>query len=280
MYLARTMAELTPAARVLARDGLVMLPDIYTVNDLAELNAAMNTLFASRQDQKRSYVRPDDMMALGILDLVLSPAMLDVLFTIMPDPVLYHLHAYEIEAGCSQPHIFANQPGGWHRDMDSAYFRDDPTHVSVFVYLSDVGPDDGVFEFASQEPEAALMRGAPAMSLTGSAGLAFAWHRSFYHRAAPNRGPRRRRLLKISIQRNEFPSVLMEKDYVRRMLAEVPAGNPKLDVLLGRLQGLAAPHQAASRMIAPVRVQPMATVDVTQAAPGSVDGSGAGLPYD
>lgn len=241
MYAARQSADLTKMAGVIADSGIVVTNDIYSVSELAEINAAMEPIFKSKQQEKRAYVMPDEMLTAGILDKVLSKKMLNTILSIMPDPVLYHFHAYEIAGNSKQSHIFADTLGGWHRDPDSEFHPGDPTHISIFVYLSNVGERDGAFEFSPQRPDAVLRSRSAAVSMYGTSGLSFAWHRSFYHRAAPNQGSMRRRLLKLSIQRNEFPSAHLKNDAFRRIAADVPSGDQVMDLLLGRYQKQTAP---------------------------------------
>jgi len=262
MYKSRGEAELTSAAKAIAEHGIALVDDVYSVNELAAINAAMTPLFRGRSGEARSYVRPDDMLEAGILHRILSPAMRDVLLSIVPDPVLYHFHAYEIAGNSSRSHIFADQLGGWHRDPDSEYFARDPTHVSVFVYLSDVGDEDGAFEFSSQQPSVPLRSSSPAVTMTGPVGMSFIWHRGFYHRASPNRGPRRRRLLKISIQPNSFRSAHLSNDFFRKVTEQVPRGDVMLDLLLGRYQGREAPRLRPSRPVRPERPEASRTINV------------------
>lgn len=262
MYHAREISNLTATSRVLVDDGIVIVPEVYSLSDIAEINAAMNPVFKSKEGEKRAYIRPDEMLKIGIFDKILSPAMIDLLLSIMPDPVLYHLHAYEIAGNSNQSHIFADQLGGWHRDPDSSYFENDPTHISVFVYLTHVGEGDGAFELSPQKPNRELRPDSPAVIMTGPPGLSFAWHRSFYHRASPNRGVRRRRLIKISVQRNEFPSVHLKSDFFRSAIEQTPTGDPAMDILLGRFQGKKAPQLAPSTTIRPERVEAAKSIDL------------------
>ncbi|MGB0411022.1 MAG: phytanoyl-CoA dioxygenase family protein [Pikeienuella sp.] len=221
--------------------GIALLPNIYTSNEIAALNRVIDPVFAAQREQKRAYVRAKDMCKLDIARDVLTPRMRDVLFSILPDPVLYHLHFYEIEAEQTASHIFSESDDGWHRDADSTYRDTDPTHLSIFVYFSDVGPMDGPFEFAQGTAEGELDETTLASSMQGPAGMSFIWNRRFYHRAAANRGKRRRRLLKVSVQRNEFESTHIKKPFFADLIRSVPAGDPKWDVLLGRYQKRAAP---------------------------------------
>ena len=222
----------------LLTDGICALPELYTEDEIAAINEAMNPLMGGRINEKRAYVHPDEMLELGVFDLAFNERMKSLLFSIVPDPVLYHCHVYEIAANDSRSHIFADSLMGWHRDPDSEYVAGDPTHVSIFVYLTNVGMDDGAFEFIPAVPPTKwLQNGTPYIAVRGQAGYSFAWHRRYYHRASPNRGPVRRRLLKLSIQRNAFPSVHLLNPHFQKVLKSVPSGDAQMDLLLGRYQG-------------------------------------------
>jgi ectoine hydroxylase-related dioxygenase (phytanoyl-CoA dioxygenase family) len=262
-YAPRDNSEFGPLPRALAQDGIARVPDIYAVAELAEINAALNPAFKEKSGEARSYVLPDDMVKLGILEKILSPSMQDVLFSVMPDPVIYHLLASEIAGGNSRSHIFAEKPGGWHRDPDAAYIPGDPTHVSLFVYLSRVGPNDGALELAPQDPTTTLRPESAVISMAGGAGLSFLWHRSFYYREAPNSGPRRRRVIKISIQRNEFPSANLKQPAYASAFKTLPAGDARLDVLLGRFQGGPGPSLSPVTQVIPQLLAPISSVGLT-----------------
>jgi hypothetical protein len=227
--------------RVLATSGTGYLEDIYSHDELQSINTAIDPLLAGRSNQARSYVHIDEMQELGLLDTVLSPRMRSVLFTPLCDPVLYHCHIYEIAGNSTRSHVFGETLSGWHRDPDCEYHKNYATHISVFVYLTDVGDDDGTFQFLPQGPDKWLWKGTPRIAVTGKAGFSFAWNRAYFHRAAPNRGPRRRRLLKISVQPNRCLSIHLANKHFQRVNSAVPPGDPQWDTLLGRYQGAVAP---------------------------------------
>jgi hypothetical protein len=238
--------------------GIVAFECPYAAADLAALNDGFDALFQARADKNRAYVMSDEMADLGLFETVFSEKMLSILFSIMPDPVLYHCHAYEIATRQDQSHIFAERLSGFHRDTDSVWTPSEPTHVSVFVYLSDVGVDDGPFELVQQPPLQLLTPGSLVASMVGGVGMTFAWNRSFYHRASPNKGEIRRRLLKISVQRNRYPSAHLGNASFTRLKQMIVAGsNPRHDLLLGRYQHSVAPRFVPSASVA---VQPIESV--------------------
>jgi hypothetical protein len=175
--------------------------------------------------------------------------MRDVLFSLMPDPVLYHCHAYEIPGNSRASHVFGESNDGWHRDADSVFIPEDATHLSIFVYLSDVREEDGPFEFVLQRPDTPPRNGSPIVSMIGAVGTSFVWHRSYYHRAAPNRGPGRRRLLKVSIQRNGFTSTELGQPWFSEVIRDASLDNQEDGCLFGRFQGKEAPWLYPSRPV-------------------------------
>ena len=242
----------------LVSSGIVKFECPYDAEDLSIINAGFDGVFHARREESRAYVRADEMADLGLLARIFSEKMLSILFSIMPDPVLYHCHAYEIAAGQNKSHIFAERLSGFHRDTDSVWTPSEPTHVSIFVYLGKVGLDDGPFELVQQPPSRFLGAASEVATMVGDIGETFAWNRSFYHRASPNRGDIRRRLLKISVQRNRYPSHHLGNESFTRLRGLVPEGaDARYDLLLGRYQALAAPLFEPS---VPVTVQDIATV--------------------
>jgi hypothetical protein len=196
-------------AGIVRRDGIAAAPPLVDPAGLARLNAAVDPLFAADGGARRTYVGADELLSLGLLDVALSPALRGVAELLVPTPAIYHCHIYEIAAGQSKSHVHAAQPDGWHRDDETlpSYVPGGLRHVSLFVYLSNVGPQDGPFELLTGTPAGGLrgdhdgLRGSrDVVQVTGPTGTSFAWNRSFWHRATPNVGPHRRRLLKVSIQ--------------------------------------------------------------------------------
>jgi hypothetical protein len=226
---------------ILVESGIARVPDIYTPSELVQINAAMDATFQQRAASGRAYVHADDMQRLGLFGVILSKTMRSLIFSIVPDAVLYHCHAYEIPGLCTKSHIFSESLSGYHRDPDSDYLPNKPTHISIFVYLTPVGHDDGAFEFIPRAPHKWLHASVPTILAMGQPGFSFVWQRGFYHRASPNRGPRRRRLIKISVQPNAYESVHLRNENFLRLLAAVSPGDPETDLLLGRYQGRAAP---------------------------------------
>ncbi|MGO9158943.1 hypothetical protein [Mycobacterium sp.] len=115
--------------------------------------------------------------------------------------------------GQTKSHINEERLDGWHRDYDTLkdFKTNAPDFISIFILLSPVGDDDGAFEFALNSADR-LRAGSDIVQMVGPVSTAAIWNRCFYHRAAPNRGPRRRRILKISFQPAELANELIGTD--------------------------------------------------------------------
>lgn len=228
--------------RVLQTDGVLATDDLFSREELHTLQSVLDPLFARKIDQARSYVHPDELLNAGLWPLVFSEKMRSLLFSVMPDPVLHHCHVYEIAGRNPEPHIFAESLAGWHCDVDRQPETNGPTHISLFVYLTDVGPDSGAFEFVPHTARQWLRSGSSFVSVFGQAGYTFIWNRSFFHRAAPNFSDVRRRILKISIQRNYYPSTHLTNEHFQRVSRKIAPGDVAMDILLGRFQSGTAPR--------------------------------------
>jgi hypothetical protein len=140
-----------------------------------------------------------------------------------------------------------------------------------FQHDADVGPEDGAFEFVPAVPPTKWLHSkTPYIAVQGPRGYTFAWARSFYHRASPNRGPVRRRLIKFSVQRNAFTSIHLGNPHFQKLIEYIPGGDARMDLLLGRYQGKAAPklEPLPEPTVAPVatnQVLDLSSVDLTKA---------------
>ena len=193
---------------VLAHEGIADLTGLWPTDLVEGWNEKLDPLFAAVDQQARSYVGADQLVATGIFEELFSEQARQLLAGIQPSALLYHCHCYETAAGQDKPHIHAGRLQGWHRDWDTVrYFTPGfPTYLSIFILLSPVGEDDGAFEFHPKSGHQWLRATGDVVPLVGPVGTAAIWNRSYFHRAAPNRGSVRRRVLKISIQPAGLPN--------------------------------------------------------------------------
>lgn len=248
--------------QVLARSGIIQFDDVYSREELEFINRTADPLFFPRRWERRSYIHPDELVSIDLWSVIFSENMRDVLFSIMPDPVLYHCHIYEIAGTNDESHIFGERLSGWHCDVFENDETKEATHVSVFVYLSDVGPENGPFEFAPSTGRQWLLPKAPYASVLGKSGTTFAWNRRFFHRAAPNLADMRRRILKLSIQKNRFPSSHLANKHFEKTLQSIDAGDLEIDLLLGRYQGTQPPTTRSTSYLPVAQIEPIAQISI------------------
>jgi hypothetical protein len=190
----------------------------YSSEILERWNRALDPLFAERTRENRSYVRADELLALGILEELFRFELRGLITAVMADAVLLHCHVYEIAPGRSRSHVRGLELRGWHRDLPArGPGRQVPDFASIFLYLSDVGPDAAPFEAVRGGYEGPPRNGQRCISITGPPGTFFIWNRALLHRAAPNRAVGRRRLLKLSIQHNRSPNPSVVSPAFRRL---------------------------------------------------------------
>lgn len=213
--------------------GIVNAGGLYGSDEIAAINGALDPHFAALSNQPRSYAYSRDLDALGILNSVLSKRVIRSFYEIIPDPVLYHLHCYEIAGAQAKSHIFGNELRGWHRDPDSSYSAERPSHISLFVHLSDVGEEDGAFEFMPHTATRKFANKVPACTMIGETGKSYYWNRHFFHRASPNRGTRRRRMLKLSIQGSRWASSSLSLEHMAPVVARMKTADEHLAGLFG-----------------------------------------------
>jgi hypothetical protein len=253
----------------LCKRGIVGVSNVFSDRTLKQINDGLDEHFRQRKNEFRGYAHAEDLESLGLLDLILNDDLISLFFGVMDAPVVFHLLVNEIAAQQNKSHVFGDDLSGWHRDLDTTYEPRRATHVSFFLYLTDVsGPEDAPFEFIPGSGERNLEHGLPVVQMTGKAGTAFFWHRHFLHRAAPNRGSRRRRLLKISIQANDYQIVKL--DYP---ILPTPVGQRMRErdetrkLLFGAYQGTEAPRVEPIRTSCDYyRVEPTVAVDVKRVA--------------
>ncbi len=225
-----SLADPSILRETLAETGVISL-DLYAPETIQRWNDVLNPLFEERANTKRSYVVANELHDLGIFAEQFTPGLLSVFEMAQEHPVLYHCHVYEIQGEQALPHDGARNLNGWHRDIETVgVFPSDPlAFLSIFTLLSDVGAGDGGFEFVPRLPERVPANGEACVQMTGQSGRSLLWNRSFFHRASPNNGPRRRRILKVSVQPARLPNDRLGLNEFRA----IDGLNPDLRSLLG-----------------------------------------------
>lgn len=253
---------------VLANEGIADLTGLWPTATVEAWNHKLDPMFAAIDDEARSYVGADQLVSTGILAELFSEPVRRLIAGIQPSALLYHCHCYEIAAGQEKPHIHAGRLHGWHRDWDTAtYFTPAfPSYLSIFILLSPVAEDDGPFEFHPRSGHEWLRATGDVVQLVGPVGTAAIWNRSYFHRAAPNRGSVRRRILKISIQPAGLPNDRIGLDEFTNAFAHLD--DPRLRAFVDeRRVGTTAPlleegDPAEARLFPPSKANDLTPADV------------------
>ncbi|MGI1999544.1 hypothetical protein [Shewanella frigidimarina] len=225
--------------------AFLFLEPIYSDSTIDNFNCKFECIF-SKQKKPRRYVDALDIYKLGLIEDVFTPKLISLIYNIFPEPILYHCHSYEIDGFNSKPHISNdNFLDGWHRDMDCIHDLEkrEIQHVSLFVYLTNVGDNDGAFEICDKKlgyfPR--LFRSSNFYSIKGNKGSSFLFNRTAIHRASANENAVNRRVLKISFQSkttlsNDLDSNTSSHDKGFKII-EVQKLLPKSNLLLRALFG-------------------------------------------
>ncbi|WP_462180155.1 phytanoyl-CoA dioxygenase family protein [Pseudoalteromonas gelatinilytica] len=232
-------------AEKLTKNSFVAIEPIYSDETIEYLNTKFDQLFL-QQNQSRRYVDALDMLNLGVLYDVFNPSLISLIYKLMPNPILYHCHSYEIDGKSQKSHIAGdNFLDGWHRDIDCIhdFEKRGIQHISLFVYLTDVGANDGAFEVCTKKlgylPR--LFKSSKFYSITGKRGHSFLFNRTAFHRASPNKNNNCRRVLKISFQDKNTSSIKLDekiKSHKKRFnLQKVRDSVPKENVIIRSLFG-------------------------------------------
>lgn len=190
--------------QALVEQGVCQLSPFYSNDVIRKWNAAVDLYLQPNTPHHRHYLRADELLQLGILDSLLSNTLVSCVSALMPNASLYHLHLYETPPA-NTPHIHGdNGLSGWHRDDDCLYAWEESHlhYFSLFIYLTNVGENDGAFEIAPRHAGQRLKSKEDCYRIIGAAGTTFMFNRTHWHRATANLSASNRRVIKLSFQNN------------------------------------------------------------------------------
>jgi hypothetical protein len=190
---------------------------------------------SSEREGGRRYVSADKLYELGILQEVLTNELQQLILSLIPNPVLFHCHAYSIPHSEFKNHIGFHHKSGWHRDhVESGVSENGVSAFSLFLYLTDVTHEDnGVFELVPSYFQGDNIWGKKSIRFKGDSGFCFLWDRSLYHRPHPNKASFSREIIKISVHSNGYPNSRINLPEFKK-LKEMSAGkHPLINYLSG-----------------------------------------------
>jgi ectoine hydroxylase-related dioxygenase (phytanoyl-CoA dioxygenase family) len=199
--------------KFLAEHGICAVEPPYDTETIRKWNQKVNPILNSQDISvlARRYVNAQQLYETGLLDEIFNEKMRALIAHLLPDSVLYHCHIFEIDGNQSKPWLRAgNGLQGWHRDeMCLPYYEPGkPNSISIFIYMTDVGPVSGPFEIANYPPQKLWnqIAGRPCYKMVGEKSYTFIFNRTYIHRASVNEAPIQRRVLKLSLQPSELPN--------------------------------------------------------------------------
>ncbi|KZN58356.1 hypothetical protein [Pseudoalteromonas luteoviolacea] len=216
--------------------GLLRFQNMYSQATLTKWNRVLDPVFERLSSKARSYVRPDELVKLGILKEVMCNRLLNVISILDPCPILLHCHCFEIGGNCHENLFDFSGLDGWHREPSDPSIRSvrGCRPCSIYIYLTDVAHSDfGSFEIVPGYEEGLLKSNMKSCNITGNKGTCFLWNPDLYHRPNANRSPLKQRILKISIQTNGWANASIQLSEFKNALTILGDDDPALAYLLG-----------------------------------------------
>jgi hypothetical protein len=188
--------------------GFLELENIFSKEQIDLINIKADPLILKKFNKTKTEILIKELIESGIADIILTNENLrKIILTIMPDPILFGFNLYEVNTMQKKTHTNDNSADGWHVDTPVLPFLDrkQTNFVSFIIYLTDVMSfEDGPFEVTSENMVEKLKHKSQSKKILGCKGTSFIWNNNYLHRASPNIGKIRRRVLKISFQNNYF----------------------------------------------------------------------------
>lgn len=192
--------------------GFLELENIFSIDEINSINIKADPIIKDKFNKKKTEIILDELVKSGIADIVMTNKKLRrMVLEILPDPILFGFNIYEVDTMQKRTHTSDNSTDGWHVDTPVLPFLDrkQPNFISLMVYLTDVLDfQDGPFEVTSENTIENINHSLQSKKILGSKGTSFIWNNNYIHRASPNSGKIRRRVLKIGFQNNYLQSSL------------------------------------------------------------------------
>jgi len=191
------------------KNGVIEFDNIFDSNQIDKWNRVLEAHYAGSDDKVSLDLTDLGKEGLDILKEFFNDKIKYITNQLIKDPIVFYAGSNEIPSNATISHVNHNEIGGWHTDTgENLQYLDlrKPYWITFFVYLTDVGENDGPFEITNVTRKKDINNSTKSFSMTGKKGKCFLWGNPFYHRAAPNLGSTRRRILKIQVQHNYLQS--------------------------------------------------------------------------
>lgn len=201
------------------KNGFVEFENIFSSKDIDKWNSTLDTHYRDQSDKVNIDLLEVGKPGFEIIKGFLNDKVKFIISCLIKDPVIFYAGSNEIPAKQKISHVNHNEIEGWHTDTgENLQYLDlnNPLWITFFVYLSDVGINDGAFEISNVTKKKNIKNNMNCFKMIGNKGKCFVWGNPFFHRASPNLGDKRRRILKIQIQHNYLEnsySATLKKNY-------------------------------------------------------------------
>ena len=197
------------------KNGFIEFENIFQKEIIDKWNKILDNSYQTHNDKKVSIDLADlNQDGYIILKDFFNDKIKFIIDQLIKDPIIYYAGSNEIPGNQLKSHVNDNEIDGWHTDTgENLQYLDykKPYWITFFVYLSDVGENNGAFEITNLTKKKLINHNTKSHKLIGSKGKCFLWGNSHYHRASPNLSNERRRILKIQIQHNYLQNTYSEK---------------------------------------------------------------------
>jgi len=196
------------------KNGFVEFDNLFTENQISKWNSLLDAHYEGKKEKHNI-----DLLELGepgfnIVKEFFNDKIRFISCALIKDPILFYAGSNEIPSEQKVSHVNHNEIEGWHTDTGEELQYLDmrmPYWITFFVYLTNVDNDDGAFEISNIVKKKQISHNTECFKMTGKKGKCFLWGNPFYHRASPNIGTNRRRILKIQIQHNYLENSYLDK---------------------------------------------------------------------
>lgn len=195
-------------------NGFIEFNNIFKDEQIKKWNDILDPYFSGKDEKVRLDLTSIGKNGYDILKEFFNDKVKFIINNLIKDPIIFYAGSIEIPSNSKISHVNHNEIGGWHTDTgENLQYLDlkKPIWMTFFVYLTDVDQNDGPFEITNKIYRKDVNHNTKAFSLLGKKGKCFLWGNTFYHRAAPNLGDKRRRILKIQIQHNYLENSYTEQ---------------------------------------------------------------------
>jgi hypothetical protein len=204
----------TDLISIYKKNGVIEFDNIFETSLVDKWNKILEPYYAGSRDKVSIDLTDLGEDGLDILKGFFNDKIKFITSKLIKDPIVFYAGSNEIPANTKISHVNHNEIGGWHTDTgENLQYLDSrkPYWITFFVYLTDVEKNDGPFEITNVTRKKDINNNTKTFSIIGKKGKCFLWGNPFYHRAAPNLGNTRRRILKIQVQHNYLQSSYNDK---------------------------------------------------------------------